>query len=218
MPARPSLVMLAFLLVACAPEPRAAAAPNDSGVPLAAEPVASALEPAHSPDTAPTTATTATTPTTPAPGTVLVLAGDGLRVMTRPSGSTRPVDFGTGIEQAVEQLSYVIGSPPQERGTSTECGPVAYATWASGLTVRFVGARFAGWSVRNGSAAGRLTTAAGIGIGSTRAALDAAYTARVTRSSLGTEFSAGGLVGLLGSARPDARITELWAGEACVGR
>lgn len=68
------------------------------------------------------------------------------------------------------------------------------------------------------SRAPALTTASGIGIGSTRADLESAYAARVARSTLGAEFSAGGLAGLLASERPDAPIINLWAGEACLAR
>jgi hypothetical protein len=63
-----------------------------------------------------------------------------------------------------------------------------------------------------------LTTVSGIGLGSTRAELEAAYDAEVAPSSLGIEFHAGGLAGLLDSSRPDARVVSLWAGLACVAR
>ena len=89
--------------------------------------------------------------------------------------------------------------------------------WAPGFTVLFDGAGFAGWSVREG-AAGAPRTAAGLGIGSTRADLDAAYSATVGPSTLGTEFTAGGIAGLLDGAGPDAVVTNLWAGNACIAR
>ena len=63
-----------------------------------------------------------------------------------------------------------------------------------------------------------LTTASGIGLGSTRAALESAYAARVSRSTLGMEFVAGGIAGLLASDHPAAPITHLWAGQVCLAR
>jgi hypothetical protein len=41
---------------------------------------------------------------------------------------------------------------------------------------------------------------------------------RVFQSTLGTEFSAGGIAGLLESAGPQARIVALWAGMVCIAR
>jgi hypothetical protein len=58
----------------------------------------------------------------------------------------------------------------------------------------------------------------GIGVGSTRAQLDAAFDPQITQSSLGTEFSAAGLGGVLESPAPTARITSLWAGTGCIFR
>lgn len=54
--------------------------------------------------------------------------------------------------------------------------------------------------------------------GSTRAELEAAYATRVFESTLGTEFSAGSLQGLLESPRADARVMSLWAGTTCILR
>jgi hypothetical protein len=58
-------------------------------------------------------------------------------------------------------------------------------------------------------------TTAGIGIGSTRRELDAAYQAEVAESTLGQEFTAGEIGGLLTSAAPDGRVEALWAGMTC---
>jgi hypothetical protein len=58
----------------------------------------------------------------------------------------------------------------------------------------------------------------GVRVGSTRAELEAAYAAEVAESTLGTEFNAGGLGGLLSGPGKDARITDLWAGINCFFR
>jgi hypothetical protein len=58
----------------------------------------------------------------------------------------------------------------------------------------------------------------GIGPGSTRAELEAVYEVEVEPTSLGIEFSAGGIGGLLDGESPDARITAMWAGVTCLFR
>jgi hypothetical protein len=59
----------------------------------------------------------------------------------------------------------------------------------------------------------------GIGVGSTRAELQAAYAAAaVDSTTLGVEFTAGGLQGVLESDARTAPIVALWAGAACVAR
>ncbi len=40
----------------------------------------------------------------------------------------------------------------------------------------------------------------------------------IEEGNLAMEFAAGGLSGLLHSAKPDARIETLWAGTACLFR
>ena len=60
-----------------------------------------------------------------------------------------------------------------------------------------------------------LTTADGIGIGSTRVELEASREVEVEATTLGTEFSAGGLGGLFASPEPAAEIVSLWAGLTC---
>jgi hypothetical protein len=61
-------------------------------------------------------------------------------------------------------------------------------------------------------------TERGLGIGSTRAALDAAYSVEAFESSLGDEFTAGDFAGLTDGKGPGGRITHLWAGATCIMR
>ena len=74
--------------------------------------------------------------------------------------------------------------------------------------------RFAGWALR-GTAKGDITTASGISPGSTRAELESSYTAKIFESTLGTEFAAGDLFGILDGQGANAKITNLWAGVSC---
>lgn len=104
---------------------------------------------------------------------------------------------------------------PVEEGYSSECNG-NFMRLENGLTIWFVDDAFAGWAVRG--PAPTLTTVSGIGIGSSRDELESVYDVRIFRSTLGIEFSAGGLAGLLESDLPDARITHLWAGQTCIAR
>ena len=81
--------------------------------------------------------------------------------------------------------------------------------------------RFVGWSASPQAADARgepLATMAGVGPGRTRRELESAYAARIEETTLGTEFEAGGLSGVLDGRAPDARIDAMWAGTSCVFR
>ena len=155
----------------------------------------------------------------------LAVDGEGLRAFIVASGAARPIAFGRPRTEVIAAVSPLMGGEAPVTTANDECRLSAAAWPAAGLTLSFSSAtgveRFAGWflaPVRPEARAPRLTTASGIGLGSTRAELESAYAASVQRSTLGVEFTAGGLAGLLASDRPDARITNLWAGEVCIAR
>ena len=78
--------------------------------------------------------------------------------------------------------------------------------------------RFVGSSLSRGAADGGnvgVSTMAGIGIGSTRPELEAAYTADIRETTLGQEFAAGDIFGVLDGTGPSARINAMWAGASC---
>ena len=158
-------------------------------------------------------------------GAVLALDGDGLRVFVVPSGSARVIPFGESRPVVVATVSRLRHGRHPQMAANRDCRATV-ATWpASGLQLWFTPdpeARFVGWSVGGRAPADstipRLTTPSGIGLGSTRAALESVYVVRVARSSLGVEFSTGGLAGLLASERADAPIRNLWAGQVCLAR
>ena len=147
----------------------------------------------------------------------LAVDGDGLRWSPQPGGTERRIPFGTPQAQVVASLERVRG--PAEQGTNQDCptGPVQYANWPDGLSLVFEEGRFVGWSVDD-RAAGAVETAAGIGPGDSRAQLTAAHAAEVRQSTLGTEFSAGDVHGVLDGPSAGARITDMWAGVSCVAR
>lgn len=167
-------------------------------------------------------------PATPAPATgasvaapapseawLLNLDGEGLRYFNGSSGASRLIAFGDDSRQSAETLGRVLGETEPVSVENEEC-QLGFARWSNGLTVWSDSSHFVGWSLARHSPP--LATAAGVKLGSSRAELEAAYQAEIFESSLGTEFSAGGLAGLLDSARADARISNLWAGQTCIAR
>jgi hypothetical protein len=149
---------------------------------------------------------------------VVALDGEGLRLVTA-NGSTALLAFDRNRQETIAALSGALG-PPVGQSANSECGagPTDFVDWGNGLSVLIMQDRFVGWSL-DPEAAGGLTTMNGIGVGSSRAALVQAFSdTSIEESTLGQEFTAGGLSGLLDSARPDGRIEALWAGTACVFR
>lgn len=191
----PSLA-LAAALAACSADPDAAPSPEANASRAAAAPVA----------TASATATAAATP-------ALAIEAEGLRLFDRASGSARPIPFGTDW-QAVRTALAFRGEPGT--GTNSECGagPLDYASWPDGLTLYAQGGKFAGWAVDERGDGG-IGTAAGIAPGSTRAQLEDAFAATFSQTTLGTEFAAGEVFGLLDGAGAGARITNMWGGVSC---
>ena len=148
----------------------------------------------------------------------LALEAEGLRLFNVQTGAATPLAFGLEQQQLLGSLERFKGAAVQ--GTNEDCGagPVQVANWPDGLSLVFQDGRFVGWGA-DGRAQGGLTTAVGIGPGSTRAELVDAY-ANVTprNTTLGTEFDVGGLHGLLDGTAPSAKITYFWAGVSCAAR
>ena len=144
----------------------------------------------------------------------LALDGEGLRVFLISSGSARPLPFGIPSSELIETLTRVLGSSPVSTGENADCA-ARFIEWPRGLTTWVTRDRFAGWSVRENS---DLTTPSGIGVGATRSQLQDVYAAEIRTTSLGEEFTAGGLAGLLDSSGDSARISHLWAGATCIAR
>lgn len=205
----PCVVGTILFLAGCSPEPTSQA--ESDGSPQAAASVPTAPTATRAPQSASSAAPVS------AADPKLAVEGEGLRWFLQPSGSARPIPFGRPREEVLLSLERVRG--PADKGTNQDCGagPVQYASWADGLSLVFQNERFVGWGLDN-RAAGALSTAAGIGPGSTRAELEAAYDATISQTSLGTEFSGGELQGVLDGPSAKARITDMWAGISCVAR
>lgn len=180
----------------------------------------------RTPDTADVNGTDSTAdtvdPVDPAPvdpvedtKSVLALSGEGLQLVGDQSGSTETLAFGTDIAVVANVVTELVGEPT-ESSENTECGsgPQMITQWPNGLVLHAADGELIGWSTQPGTDAS-LTTIAGVGVGSTRGQLEAAYTVEVIESTLGTEFSTGELFGILSSTKPDATIENLWAGTVC---
>ncbi len=76
---------------------------------------------------------------------------------------------------------------------------------------------FSGWFVTTTSdTSQKIMTMAGIGIGSTREAMEDAHVIKVFESTLGQEFStSSGLYGLFDGASKNSKIIHMWSGLSC---
>lgn len=150
------------------------------------------------------------------PPAKLALDGDGLRVFVTATGASRPIPFGISKADALRMLESVQGAPPRKQGENIDCA-ATNAVLPDGLTVWFARDEFVGWSLAESGSP--LSTAGGLMLGSTRAELEnGASVSKIAKSSLGEEFSAGDVAGLLDSAATDARVSNLWAGATCIAR
>ena len=116
----------------------------------------------------------------------------------------------------MSQLETVRGRAANERGANSECGagPLQFASWDDGLTAWFQDGVFVGWAL-NGAGA-RATTMSGLGMGTTRAELEGGPTVvEVKETTLGQEFNAGGVFGVLDGPGAGARVETLWGGTTC---
>lgn len=158
---------------------------------------------------------------------MLALTSNALQLVDSGSGSTREIAFGMRFDQLVEVVTKVLESAPTSIAVNTECGagPLKMASWPNGLTLVFAERKhgdsswlFAGWFVGKPTkvSSRKMTTMAGIGIGSTVQDLKSAYVATVTKTTLGQEFSVdSGFYGLLSGTGKNAVIEVMWSGTSC---
>jgi len=206
-----TLIGATVLLGACTSE----APSQNEPEPSLPEATGNAIEPET---TASEPAVTSTEPTLAPTNAAVALDSEGLRFVDGATGSASAIAFGTPSDQVIAALM-PLRSEPTDTGENTECGagPLTYATWDDGLTLYGSDGEFGGWAVNGyGSPdASSYQTMAGIGVGSTRSELEAAYTVEFFESSLGAEFAAGDLYGLLSDSTPSATVTNLWSGLSC---
>ena len=177
-------------------------------------------ETAATPKDAPATTTAvAKSSETPAPAatkSTLVLADDGLSIVEVTSGKASLIKFGIPRASAELAIGNVQGAQ-REKGSSAECGAgtIDYTRYKDGLQLTFQDDKFVGWAIN--AAASPRRTAEGIGVGSTRQALNTAYPdITVEEDSLGLLFGGGGITGLLDIEGIDGVVTGIWAGTVCL--
>ena len=158
-------------------------------------------------------------PATPAtPAGAVALDQEGLRLVSD-TGSARLVAFGTPTADTVAALSSVLGNPA-DRSTNTECGagPTEFVSWPNDLDALFLNGKFSGWSAGSNSG-GKVTTMDGLGVGSTRQQLTASLAdLKVEETTLGIEFNAGQISGILDKDGPAGKVGAIWGGTSCVFR
>lgn len=150
------------------------------------------------------------------PGGGLAIEGEGLRLFDD-AGAARAIPFGTPQATAIAVVAASLGGPAPEVTTNSECGagPVQFAGFPKGLQLAFQNDQFQGWYIDEPG----VTTADGVGVGSTRASIEESRTVEMQEdSTLGAEFSSGDLGGFLTNATPQGTVTSLYAGLTCFFR
>jgi hypothetical protein len=148
---------------------------------------------------------------------VLVLESDGLGVLVKDT-SVRHLTFAdTSAADITSAVSHILGVG--KTVALPDCGQGARTSYSvARFSLLLNGKAFVGWT--DSGAAGRtLTTLDGLGVGSTRAELDSSGTAfTYSETTLGQEFSAGALGGVLSGKETTDRVTTFYAGETCFFR
>jgi hypothetical protein len=194
------LLLLALALAACGPD-----RPADTADAPSADTGRAAAAPVDTPAAPPAAARA---------GSAVILAADGLELAG--DGASR-LPFGTARARVLAAIGGAMGEPTQQ-GMQEECpaGPLYQVGYAKGLQLVFQDSAFVGWFAREGSA---LRTAAGVGQGSTLAQLRAAYPAtKVEETSLGYEFDAGELYGIVTDTTDAGVVEVIFAGINCIFR
>ena len=143
---------------------------------------------------------------------------DGAGLIVSGQAGSHTIAFGGPAAAAVAAARRIFGDPETVESLE-ECGagPLEVSRFA-GLTLAAQDGKFVGWWLDGRARPPLPKTAAGIGIGSTRAELDAVYSLDEFESSLGDEFTAGDLAGLISGEGKAGKITHLWAGATCIMR
>jgi hypothetical protein len=148
----------------------------------------------------------------------LRLASGGLLATQTSSTPGRTLAFGMPREEAVGAVASILG-PATGEGSNEECGagPMQFTSFGT-LSLNFQQGAFVGWSLRGPPRTPALRSAAGLGIGTPRDQImgEGQGPLQVSETSLGTQFDAAGILGLLSGPEPDATVTSIWAGTNCI--
>ena len=145
----------------------------------------------------------------------LVVAGEGLKILDA-TGAERVLPYETPKATVIAAVTAALGVPPVE-STNEECGagPTQFAQYPNGLQLLFQADTFQGWTLDKPG----LATENLVGVGVGRAALSSTSDfAMEPDSTLGAEFTLGGIGGFFASDAPDAPVESLYAGLTCFFR
>ena len=200
----------------------AAASPTASALTSPPTPASTAEASTSSPDASSTIDAGALPPATmtaPAAAPVLSLRPDGLALLTADGATASTLLFGTATAAQVDRaITLALGKPI--RDTLPECGQgPRMASTRDNFSALYDGTRFVGWSDR-GKTRRKLTTANGLGVGSTLAQVKQREAdATVSADTLGPEFfSETGVSGMLDGTKSTSKVTLIYAGETCFFR
>jgi len=129
----------------------------------------------------------------------------------QPLGTDLRIDFGRAQTGVIDTVSGLQTRPPAQVAVLEECGAgeVTAAIWPDGLVLNFLDGDFLGWVIdQNG-----FVTGTGLEVGQSREVLPVTG---FEETSLGTEFEAQGIFGLLDEQHQD--IALLWSGVTCFFR
>jgi hypothetical protein len=216
------VVCAVLALAACGSSSSGASASSSAPSPAAttspADVVTSSAAVSTSSPAAPTTTATKTPTAEPAQRPVLVLESDGLGYLVG-DASIKHLPFGSDATAVVTAVGTALGGS-LTKNDLPECGqgPRSGAVRA-GFSVLFDGSKFVGWTDQ-GAKGRSLTTADGLGVGSTLREIKAARPGTTrTDGSVGTEFiDSDGFGGILDGGGLSSRATLVYAGETCFFR
>ncbi|WP_420397378.1 hypothetical protein [Nioella sp.] len=150
----------------------------------------------------------------PAPGDIVTIGQGGLGLSSADATATATLPFGTPFHESLRTLTMIMGHDfsvylPED----CPAGPVVVASFTRQIDLIYQEDRLAGWMLRPGST---LTTQSGVGLGTPLAGLGGFATLEVMESTLGWEFQAGEISGLLSDR--EGIVSHIWSGTVCVFR
>jgi len=150
----------------------------------------------------------------PAPGDRVQISQGGLALSRPDASAMAPLPFGSPFHESLRMLATVLG-PDFSVNLPEECpaGPVVVVSFPDQIDLIYQNDHLVGWMLRRGS---ELTTAGGISLGAPLAALGGFATLEVFESSIGWEFQAGSISGLLSDR--EGMVEHLWSGTVCIFR
>ena len=153
--------------------------------------------------------------------TAILLEGNGF-MPANPGGrgTGLKLSFGAPRDTVITYMTGLHGGTAPNLDSNDECGagPLTFARWDDDFTLAFQDGKFVGWWAGERAPAG-FSTVQDIHVGSTLAEVRAAWPGvEVINDTIGPEFAATDIFGILTGTTPSAKVTALWAGVSCIFR